>query len=115
MEDDGLQLPEASLARDDRHHPQHLGGSAALGRNPNTIYLGTGDPFDPGVGGYARRSTDGGETWSDAIKLGAATIIPDVKVDTSAAADIVLAGTNAGLFRSTDGGATYAAAPSSAA
>ena len=28
------------------------GGSAALGRTPETIYLGTGDPFDPGVGGY---------------------------------------------------------------
>ena len=59
------------------------GGSAALGKNPETIYLGTGDPFDPGVGGYARRSTDGGETWSAAIKLGASTIVPDVKVDTS--------------------------------
>jgi hypothetical protein len=87
------------------------GGSAALGRNSNTIYLGTGDPFDPGVGGYARRSPDGGETWSDAIKLGTSTTIPDVKVDTSASADIVLVATNAGLFRSTDGGATYSAAP----
>ena len=73
------------------------GGSAALGKNPETIYLGTGDPFDPGVGGYARRSTDGGQTWSAAIKLGASTIIPDVKVDTSGATDVVLMGTNAGL------------------
>jgi hypothetical protein len=87
------------------------GGNAAFGKNPGTIYLGTGDPFDPGVGGFARRSTDGGATWSDAIKLGASTTIPDVKVDTGAAADIVLAGTNAGLFRSTDGGGTYSAAP----
>ncbi len=87
------------------------GGSAALGRNPETIYLGTGDPFDPGVGGYARRSTDGGQTWSIATKLGASTVIPDVKVDTSGATDVVLMGSNAGLFRSTDGGATYAAAP----
>jgi hypothetical protein len=87
------------------------GGSAALGKNPETIYLGTGDPFDPGVGGYARRSIDGGQTWSNAIKLGASTIIPDVKVDSSAAADIVLMATNAGLFRSTDGGVTYGATP----
>ena len=87
------------------------GGNAAFGRNPETIYLGTGDPFDPGVGGYARRSTDGGDNWSNAIKLGNSTIVPDVKVDTSAAADIVMMATNAGLFRSTDGGATYAAAP----
>ena len=87
------------------------GGSAALGKNPETIYLGTGDPFDPGVGGYARRSTDGGQTWSPAIKLGVSTVIPDVKVDTSGAADVVLMGTNAGLFRSTNGGETYGAAP----
>ena len=87
------------------------GGSASLGRDPDTIYLGTGDPFDPGVGGYTRRSTDGGQTWSNAIKLGASTVVPDVKVDTSGAADVVLVATNAGLFRSTDGGVTYGAAP----
>jgi photosystem II stability/assembly factor-like uncharacterized protein len=87
------------------------GGSAAFGRNPDTIYLGTGDPFDPGVGGYTRRSTDGGQTWSNGIKLGASTVIPDVKVDTSGATDVVLVATNAGLFRSTDGGVTYGAAP----
>jgi len=87
------------------------GGNAAFGKNPDTIYLGTGDPFDPGVGGFARRSTDGGATWSDAIKLGASTTVPDVKVDTSGAADIVLMGTNAGLFRSTDGGVTYTTNP----
>jgi hypothetical protein len=87
------------------------GGGAALGKNPETIYLGTGDPFDPGVGGFARRSTDGGETWSSAIKLGASTVIPDVKVDSSGASDVVLMATNAGLFRSTDGGSTYGAAP----
>ena len=87
------------------------GGSAALGRNPDTIYLGTGDPFDPGVGGYVRRSTDGGQTWGNAIKLGASTIVPEVKVDTSGSTDVVLVGTNAGLFRSTDGGVTYGASP----
>ena len=83
------------------------GGGAALGKNSQTIYLGTGDPFDPGVGGYAYKSIDGGETWSAGIKLGASTVIPDVKVDTSGPADVILMGTNAGLFRSTDGGATY--------
>ena len=87
------------------------GGSAAFGKNPETIYLGTGDPFDPGVGGFARRSTDGGETWSNAFKLGASTSVPDVKADTSGTTDVVLAATNAGLFRSTDGGLTYGASP----
>lgn len=83
------------------------GGGAAFGRNPQTIYLGAGDPFDPGVGGYAYKSTDGGETWSNSLKLGASTIIPDVKVDTTGATDVVLMGTNAGLFRSIDGGTTF--------
>jgi hypothetical protein len=86
------------------------GGGAAFGRNPETIYLGTGDPFDPGVGGYARRSLDGGATWSNATKLGASTAVPEVKADTTGATDVVLMGTNAGLFRSTDG-QTYAAVP----
>jgi photosystem II stability/assembly factor-like uncharacterized protein len=84
------------------------GGGAAFGKNPETIYLATGDPFDPGVGGYAYKSTDGGHSWSNGIKLGPSTVIPEVKVDTSGPSDIVMMGTNAGLFRSTDGGATYA-------
>lgn len=83
------------------------GGGAALGKNPETIYLGTGDPFDPGVGGYAYTSTDGGDTWSNGVKLGASTVVPDVKVDTTGATDVILMGTNTGLFRSTDGGTTY--------
>ena len=85
------------------------GGNAAFGRDPDTIYLGTGDPFDPGVGGYVRRSLNGGGTWSAATKMGASTVVPDVKADTTGATDVVLAGTNAGLFRSADGGATYGA------
>jgi len=84
------------------------GGSAAFGRSPETIFLASGDPFDPGVGGYIYRSSDGGDTWSAGIKLGASTVVPDVKVDSNGATDVVLAGTNAGLFRSADGGNTYA-------
>lgn len=84
------------------------GGGAAFGRNPETIYLGTGDPFDPGVGGYAYVSSDGGETWSNpGVKLGPSTVIPDVKVDTTGASDVILMATNAGLFRSTNGGVSY--------
>jgi photosystem II stability/assembly factor-like uncharacterized protein len=37
--------------------------------------------------------------------------VPDVKADTTGATDVVLMGTNAGLFCSTDGGQTYAAVP----
>ena len=52
------------------------GGSAALGGNPDTIYLGTGDPFDPGVGGYACRRPTAARPGPTRIKLGASTIIP---------------------------------------
>ena len=85
------------------------GGGTALGKNPETIYLGTGDPFDPGVGGSAYTSHDGGETWSTGVKLGPSTVVPDVKVDTTGASDVILMGTNAGLFRSINGGASYTA------
>ena len=84
-------------------------GAAAFGRNPETIFFGSGDPFDPGVGGTVYRSLNGGETWGAGIKLGASTVIWDIKVDSSDPVnDIVLVGTNAGLYRSTDGGASYA-------
>jgi hypothetical protein len=92
-------------------------GSAALGKNPDTIYFGSGDPFDPGVGGAIYRSLDGGKTWGPGKPLllsngVGATVILDIKVDTSGAQDIVLVATNAGLFRSLDGGGTYSAAVS---
>ena len=86
------------------------GGSAALGRNAKTIYLGIGDPFDvyPTLAGVMVKSTNGGRSWSPFVVLPGATAIRDVKVDTSGANDVVLVATDVGLFRSTDGGATYA-------
>jgi photosystem II stability/assembly factor-like uncharacterized protein len=82
-------------------------GSGALGKNPQTIYLGTGDPFDSFFGGAVVRSTDGGDTWGPAVQL-AASVTMDLKVDTSGSADVVLVGTNNGLFRSANGGASFA-------
>ncbi len=87
------------------------GGGAAFGRTPDVIYLGSGDPFDLGVGGIMYKSTNGGDTWSAPITLPGAARILDVKVDTSQgttdAGDIVLVGTDVGLYRSTNGGASY--------
>jgi hypothetical protein len=75
------------------------GGSVAFGSNPNTLYLGTGDPFDA-PGGFMVRSIDNGETWSDPFSLPDATRVLEVKVDPiSPNRDVVLAGTDAGLFR----------------
>jgi photosystem II stability/assembly factor-like uncharacterized protein len=85
------------------------GGGVGFGKNPETLYLGTGDPLAStyNVGGYIYKSINGGATWSAGMKLGPSTVIPDLKVDTSGASDVVLAGTNGGLYRSTDSGATY--------
>jgi hypothetical protein len=92
------------------------GGAAALGSNPNTIYLGLGDPFDGSglTGGIMLKSTDGGDHWSNGIALQsgnaivpAAASIRDVKVDTVDGHDIVLVATDGGLFISNDDGNTY--------
>ena len=86
------------------------GGAAAMGRNPDTLYYGTGDPFDgiPLVGGAMLKTTDGGNSWSPFVALPGAGMVLDLKVDTSGAQDVILVGTDAGVFRSGDGGATYA-------
>ena len=85
------------------------GGSVAFGRTPSVLYLGLGDPFDLiNAGGVMVKSTDGGLTWASSVNLVNAFSVRDVKVDTSAAQDIVLAATDFGLFRSTDAGASFA-------
>ena len=85
--------------------------------NPDILFLGFGDPFDvrqPGI----TRSSDGGGTWSAPIRLKAtyplgtetremtATSVTDINVDPRNSL-VVLAATDAGLFRSSDGGATW--------
>jgi len=90
------------------------GGAAAFGRTPSTIYLGLGDPFDgnAAAGAYMLKTNDGGDNWSAAVRLtlgaSSAGSIRDVKIDTSGGQDIVLVATDFGLFRSTNGGATFA-------
>lgn len=88
------------------------GGAAAFGRTPSVLYYGTGDSFDGGVGGFITKSTDGATTWGTATFLAGATKIHDLKVETSvggdSTSDIILAATDAGLFRSTNGGTSFA-------
>jgi hypothetical protein len=92
--------------------PTTGGGSVAFGRNPNTLYLGLGDPYDQIlVGGSMVKSKNGGVSWGPLIELGSAVSVRDVKVDTSTNRDIVLVATESGLYRSADEGATYAAVP----
>jgi len=90
------------------------GGAMAFGRTPDTIYLGLGDPFDnsAAAGAYVLKSTDGGNTWGPPVLLALgssrAGSIRDLKVDTSGPQDVVLVATDFGLFRSANGGATFA-------
>lgn len=85
----------------------NMSGSAAFGRTTSILYVGAGDPFDSGVGGFMIRSANGGSSWSSAVALSGASSVLDIKVDTTQAQDIVLVGTNNGLYRSTDGGTSY--------
>ncbi len=87
----------------------NMSGAATFGRVTSTLYVGAGDPFDLGVGGFVVKSSNGGTTWTAGVHLGAAAKIYDLKVDTSQSNDIVLVGTDVGLYRSTDGGTTYSA------
>ncbi|HWO24254.1 MAG TPA: hypothetical protein VNO30_36170 [Kofleriaceae bacterium] len=73
--------------------------------NPQTLYLGLGDAFD-GTGIGLVKSTDGGATWSSPVYLGASTQIRQVTV-APGNSSIVLAATDAGLYRSTNAGASF--------
>ncbi len=88
-----------------------MGGAVAFGKQPTTLYYGLGDSFERGVGGFMVKSTDGGATWSQALFLGSATRVHDLKVDTSGTQDLLLVATDVGLFRSIDSGATCTPVP----
>ncbi len=89
------------------------GGNIAVGAfamhpsQPETLYLALGDAFDsPGRGFYV--STNGGDSWTQGGALGAATrsyaLLP-------LPGTVILAGTDDGLFRSTDGGTSFTSVP----
>ena len=89
-----------------------IGALAMDPASPDAIYLATGDAFDF-AGNTVQRSTDGGASWSPPVTLagaypasGQVAPVGDVRA-LAAAGQTVLAGTNAGLFRSGDGGATF--------
>ena len=69
---------------------------------PDTIYLGLGDFFD-GLAGVVVRSRNGGRDWDDIVALPGSRSVRDLRVDPDDG-HIVLAATDGGLFRSTDGG-----------
>src|SRR5258706_2643915 len=89
-------------------HDLAVGALAVPPSNPSVLYVGTGEggyggSFIPGIGFL--RSFDAGASW----------VLPDSVVATSfyrvlvhpSRAEELVAGTNGGAFRSTDGGATW--------
>src|SRR5579863_810883 len=86
-----------------------MGAVAIDPANSSIIYAGTGNLFDgggvfsKGVGLY--KSTDAGETW--AIVGASALSGKDVTDLVLPASNVLLVATNAGLFRSVDGGANF--------
>ncbi|HEY5086210.1 MAG TPA: hypothetical protein VII66_02515 [Gemmatimonadaceae bacterium] len=103
----------------DEVHVPSIGAIAASPSNPNVVYVGTGDPsgwsFTPGNGVY--KTTDGGQTWHN-VGLEKTQYINSVIVDPTNP-NIVLVGAFGaaqfggpandarGVYRSTDGGATW--------
>ena len=90
-----------------------MSGAMAFGTRTSTLYVGAGDYFDDGIGGFVIKSTDGGRSWNpaakcaDELKNAAASKVMDIKVDTSQDPEVVLVGTDEGLWRSADGGASF--------
>ncbi|MFN8010567.1 MAG: hypothetical protein U0P81_04105 [Holophagaceae bacterium] len=80
-----------------------VGALALSPSNPDVLYAGMGDPFGPDARGF-HVSRDAGATWGAGVVLGAATRTLDIL---ALNASVVLVGTNAGLWRSADGGATF--------
>ncbi len=98
-------------------------GSSSVGAitiapsDPNVVYVGMGETdirgnISPGDGMY--KTTDGGHTWSH-IGLREVTMIADIVVDpldhnvvlASAMGNVFTANADRGIFKSTDGGATW--------
>ena len=81
--------------------------------NPDTLYLATGDAFDVS-GNTVQKTTDGGATWSAPVALAGQYAAPngfpaqvrDIR-SLAVSGETLFAGTNVGLFRSTDGGASF--------
>jgi len=90
-----------------------VGALALDAAHPDTLYLGTGDFIDAS-GNTILKSVDGGGQWSTPVELSGTYPSPNTfaaKVGSirsiDARGDLVLAGTDVGLFRSDDAGTSF--------
>nr|HEX4319091.1 hypothetical protein [Kofleriaceae bacterium] len=89
-----------------------IGAFAMDPANPDVLYVGTGDFVDTS-GDTIQKSTDGGSTWSTPVALSGMTasghaLTPLSVRSLGVSGQTILAGTDAGMFVSNDGGATFA-------
>jgi hypothetical protein len=91
-----------------------IGALAIDADAPDTLYLGTGD-FTDGAGNTVQKTIDGGATWGAPVVLSGTYPAPNGftanvgAIRALAVRDqLVLAGTDVGLFASTDAGASFA-------
>ncbi len=88
-----------------------VGALAIDPTNPDVLYLGNGDFVDVS-GDTIVKTSDGGSTWADPVQLtgtypsGLQVHVGSIR-SIAAQGDLVFAATDAGLFQSTDGGATF--------
>jgi hypothetical protein len=87
-------------------------GALTIDAWTGTMFLGTGNPHGDEVGGFIQQSADGGKTWASPVRLADASgrsprNVRSIAVDPTDAT-LVLAATDLGLFRSTDGGTGFA-------
>jgi len=94
----GDALPSSSAAGN-----LSIGAIALNPADPSILYAGMGDPHGSDSRGFYT-SRDGGLTWNAGVLLGAATRTLDIL---ALNASVILVGTNAGLWRSADGGASF--------
>jgi photosystem II stability/assembly factor-like uncharacterized protein len=90
-----------------------VGALAMDAANPSTLYLGNGD-FVDGSGNTILKSVDGGSTWGTPVVLPDRPLPGGLAVGVRAVRALsvngsqVLAGTDVGLYASSNGGATFA-------
>ncbi len=83
-------------------------------QDANTLYVGYGGfaANTPGAPGHVYKTTNGGQSWMDVSHSGAANGLPDLPVLAMvldpAAAGTVYVGTDLGVYRTVDGGGTWA-------
>ena len=106
VEDHQLLASAAELAADERQRAQHLGRQRRVRPESGNDVPRHRRSVRSGCGRIVYKSTDGGETWGPASSSATRRSSPTSRSTPAARRTSCSPGTNAGLFRSLNGGAT---------